>query len=225
MNNHDDELAVRRRFMYPVTALLVLSPLAIIFDISCIIVEWGPASLGMMPFLLIHVLTLIGAINMARFRSYRNARAVAIAACFPLCSPLCWLGAPFGIWALLLLLDLHIKLAFGETSEELRGTISQAEAVVTVLSSPADSTGVVIHSGRRCRIKCNDFEDTVAINLIGTSQLLEGETASVGLCFENYNAWIGRLQPNSQIELLANEVPLASGTITKLLDVESQGGR
>lgn len=220
-----DELAACRQLRYPAAGLLVLTPVAIILDITFMIIEWGPAAWGTLPLLLMHVLTFFGAINMVQFRSYGAARAVAIAACFPLCSPLLWLGAPFGIWALILLRDPGVRLAFGEIPEELRSATPQAEAVVCVLRAPVEGTSVMIHSGRRCQIRCNDFEDTVIINLIGRSQLQEGETASVGLYFDNYSAWIGLMEQKPQIVLLENEVPLASGTITKLLDVDSQADR
>jgi hypothetical protein len=62
--------------------------------------------------LIISVLILAGAIKMKRLESHGLAMATAIIAVIPCFSPCCLLGLPFGIWALTVLNDAHVKAAF-----------------------------------------------------------------------------------------------------------------
>ena len=57
-------------------------------------------------------LILIGAMKMQKLESYAFAMAAAIIAMVPCLSPCCLLGLPFGIWALVVLSDGSVKLAF-----------------------------------------------------------------------------------------------------------------
>jgi hypothetical protein len=63
-------------------------------------------------YFLSHVLVFYGAIQMLRFRSPGIARAAAIVAVIPICSPLYVLGIPFGIWALIVLSKPEVQAAF-----------------------------------------------------------------------------------------------------------------
>ncbi len=58
------------------------------------------------------ILVLIGAMRMKKLESYSFAMAAAILALVPCTSPCCWLGLPFGIWALVVLGDGSVKAAF-----------------------------------------------------------------------------------------------------------------
>jgi hypothetical protein len=57
-------------------------------------------------------LIFIGASKMKRLESYSFAMAAAIIAMLPCVSPCCFLGLPFGIWALVVLNDVPVKRAF-----------------------------------------------------------------------------------------------------------------
>lgn len=58
------------------------------------------------------VVILIGAMKMMKLQSWGFAMAVAILAMIPCFSPCCVLGLPFGIWALIVLVDAQVKAAF-----------------------------------------------------------------------------------------------------------------
>jgi hypothetical protein len=60
------------------------------------------------------VAIIVGAVDMLRMHSYRSARLGAILSILPLCGPCMILGLPFGIWALILLLQLDVKAAFAK---------------------------------------------------------------------------------------------------------------
>jgi hypothetical protein len=61
---------------------------------------------------LVSILVFIGAIKMKNLSSYSFAMAAAIMAMIPCVSPCCFLGWPFGIWALVVLSDSSVKAAF-----------------------------------------------------------------------------------------------------------------
>ena len=58
------------------------------------------------------ILVFIGALKMKRLESYSFSMASAILALIPCTSPCCLLGIPFGIWALVVLSDGNVKMAF-----------------------------------------------------------------------------------------------------------------
>ncbi len=58
------------------------------------------------------IVVLLGAVRMKRLESYGLAMASAIIAMIPCVSPCCVLGLPFGIWALVVLSDIHVRSAF-----------------------------------------------------------------------------------------------------------------
>lgn len=60
----------------------------------------------------INGLTLYGGLQMRKLESYKLCCAGAILACIPCCSPCSIVGIPFGIWALVVLLDPQVKAAF-----------------------------------------------------------------------------------------------------------------
>ena len=60
----------------------------------------------------IGVVILLGALKMKKLESYGFAMAAAILAMIPCISPCCILGLPFGIWALVVLLDESVKASF-----------------------------------------------------------------------------------------------------------------
>jgi phage FluMu protein Com len=53
-----------------------------------------------------------GGYQIMTLSNYRSAMSVAIIAMIPICSPCYILGIPFGIWALVVLLDPRVKKAF-----------------------------------------------------------------------------------------------------------------
>ncbi|MGN6556249.1 MAG: DUF4339 domain-containing protein [Verrucomicrobiota bacterium] len=62
---------------------------------------------------IIAVVILNGAAKMQALRNYQFAFTTAILAMLPCVSPCCWLGLPFGIWALVVLNQPHVKAQFG----------------------------------------------------------------------------------------------------------------
>ncbi len=55
---------------------------------------------------------LYGAVKMKRLKDYRTARLAAIVALVPLVGPCCFLGIPFGIWALVVLSKPYVRDSF-----------------------------------------------------------------------------------------------------------------
>lgn len=62
--------------------------------------------------LLTGVVILLGALKMKKLEGRRLAVTASILAMIPLVSPCCWLGLPFGIWALITLNKAEVKAAF-----------------------------------------------------------------------------------------------------------------
>jgi phage FluMu protein Com len=58
------------------------------------------------------VVVIMGALKMKNLESYGFSMAAAIIAMVPCISPCCWLGLPFGIWALVVLSDAGVKASF-----------------------------------------------------------------------------------------------------------------
>jgi hypothetical protein len=63
--------------------------------------------------LLIFALIFFGAMKMKKLESYGLAMTAAILSLIPCLSICCILGIPFGIWALVVLLNADVKAAFG----------------------------------------------------------------------------------------------------------------
>ncbi len=59
-----------------------------------------------------NLLVLIGSIMMLRRKSYAMAMMAAVMASIPICTPCVILGCPFGIWALVLLMQPPVKATF-----------------------------------------------------------------------------------------------------------------
>jgi hypothetical protein len=57
-------------------------------------------------------LAIVGAISMLRVSSFGLAMTGAIVSSIPCASPCCFLGIPFGIWALVVLNDADVRAAF-----------------------------------------------------------------------------------------------------------------
>jgi hypothetical protein len=55
---------------------------------------------------------LFAGLRMLNLRNYGLVMAAAVVACVPCCSPMCVLGIPFGIWALVVLNNAEVKSAF-----------------------------------------------------------------------------------------------------------------
>lgn len=55
---------------------------------------------------------LVGGLRMKRVRSYGLSLAAAICGMIPVVNPCCCLGLPFGVWALVVLLNPDVKAAF-----------------------------------------------------------------------------------------------------------------
>jgi len=62
--------------------------------------------------LVIGIVVIVGALKMKRLESYGFAMAAAILAMVPCLSPCCYLGLPFGIWAIVVLSDGQVRAAF-----------------------------------------------------------------------------------------------------------------
>ena len=62
-----------------------------------------------------------GSVGMLKFNRYDKARAAAIVAMIPVCSPFIVLGIPFGIWAFVLLRKPEIKARFQDTTHRTAG--------------------------------------------------------------------------------------------------------
>lgn len=62
--------------------------------------------------ILMGIIVLLGALKMMKLQSYGFAMAASIIAMVPCVSPCCILGLPFGIWALVVLMDAQVKAAF-----------------------------------------------------------------------------------------------------------------
>jgi phage FluMu protein Com len=62
--------------------------------------------------LIMSILLLIGAIKMKALENYGLAMTASIIAMIPCTSPCCFLGLPFGIWALVVLSDPVVKASF-----------------------------------------------------------------------------------------------------------------
>lgn len=63
----------------------------------------------------VHLIVLVGAVDMHTRRSFQLARAAAILAMLPICSPVVVLGIPFGIWAIIALSRRGVEEAFEES--------------------------------------------------------------------------------------------------------------
>jgi hypothetical protein len=62
--------------------------------------------------IIVGIVMLIGAIKMKGLENYGFAMTVSILAMIPCLSPCCFLGLPFGIWALVVLCDPVVKASF-----------------------------------------------------------------------------------------------------------------
>jgi phage FluMu protein Com len=124
-----------QRVSGPATALIVTAILGIIIQVAAIAMNAAQMGMGpmirqrhneMFPMMLqggagvaggvigtvVGIVVLIGAMKMKKLESYSFAMAAAILAIVPCTSPCCWLGLPFGIWALVVLGDGSVKAAF-----------------------------------------------------------------------------------------------------------------
>lgn len=123
---------------WPAWTLIGLSLAALIvqsyWTISVALTERNPAGAIILNLIMLlpPATTLAGAIDMLRLRSYRNARAAALLASIPFCSPLFFLGIPFGLWSLALLRNPMVIEAFAAR----RSGASQETAVTDV--TPAE---------------------------------------------------------------------------------------
>ena len=73
--------------------------------------------------LMIDAVIVIGAIKMMRLESYSFAVAAALLSIIPcLSSPCIILGMPFGIWALVVLMDPRVKASFFTSNESATST-------------------------------------------------------------------------------------------------------
>ena len=62
--------------------------------------------------LIVGVIVFLGASKMRKLESYGFAMTASIIAMVPCVSPCCILGLPFGIWALVVLMNEEVKAAF-----------------------------------------------------------------------------------------------------------------
>ena len=211
------ELA-RRQLFWPAMGLLILAPLGVLLDIASMAISISngdPAAVifSMLPFALIHCLIFYGAICMLKLRSYSTARAVAIVACVPVCSPLGWLGGPFGIWALTLLHLAHVERAFEKSND----TSVNASAQIRIRADCVTERTQTIYSGRPCLLRSGQRTGNVVLTLMGVSQVRAGESALVTLRFPNLQDIDVWLAAGASFELLdEDERPFGDGTVTQV---------
>lgn len=62
--------------------------------------------------MLMQFLILAGGVCMITKRNYQIAMTASIVSLIPICSPVCVLGIPFGIWALVMLSNKNVKKSF-----------------------------------------------------------------------------------------------------------------
>ena len=68
---------------------------------------------GVLVMILFNTIVTIGAFKMKSASSYGMAMTAAIVSMIPCCSPCYVLGIPFGVWALIVLMDEKVKAGFG----------------------------------------------------------------------------------------------------------------
>jgi hypothetical protein len=74
---------------------------------------YGPVGIASCAFqLILSVLLLMGAVKMLALRNYGLALTAAILAVVPCLTPCCFIGIPFGIWALVILNKAEVKSEF-----------------------------------------------------------------------------------------------------------------
>lgn len=121
------------RVSAPATALIVTSVIGMFWQVLVGLVQLGRVGAGaadprlkelpaefLVPVVVFAVLlglalcavTLIGAVKMKNLTSHTFAVVAAIFALIPCTSPCCFLGLPFGIWALVVLNDESVKAGF-----------------------------------------------------------------------------------------------------------------
>jgi hypothetical protein len=73
----------------------------------------GPVSIVMgLLAIALAVMTVVAGQRMKGFRSYSLAMTASILSCIPCTNSCCCLGLPIGIWAIVVLIDPQIKVAF-----------------------------------------------------------------------------------------------------------------
>lgn len=130
---------VRARVNGPATGLLVTGVLGIVLQAAALILNLSGIGMGAMQVnqqgapldpqmmamfqgtaaivaavigCVVGIVVIIGAMKMKNLESYGLAMTSSIVAMIPCISPCCLLGLPFGIWALVVLSDAHVKQAF-----------------------------------------------------------------------------------------------------------------
>jgi hypothetical protein len=122
-----------KRVSAPATCLMVTALLGLFFGVShflknilhvgvlAVAAPWDLISMYFKgPILTVHgvvmiiisTVVLIGALKMKELENYGLCITVSIFALIPCISPFCFLGLPFGIWALVVLSDPAVKKAF-----------------------------------------------------------------------------------------------------------------
>ncbi len=132
-----DLIVVRRLVRGPALALIALSIAAMLIDItivqhavfidaSLMLKEYGrekgmiwiAANVGCNSLLfVVHLIVLAGAIKMLKLRAYSIAVTSAVVSLIPFCSPIVFLGVPFGIWALVVLSKNSVRDGFWANAE------------------------------------------------------------------------------------------------------------
>jgi hypothetical protein len=132
-----DREVAKRLVRGPATSLIVLSVIAMLLDVLVIanvmvhdaplILEQHGQGEGMQIvaanvsvnslLFLVHLIVLIGAVQMLRLGSYSNAMTSAVVSLIPFCSPVVLLGLPFGVWALVVLCKARVSAVFKANAE------------------------------------------------------------------------------------------------------------
>lgn len=117
-------VSAKRRLARPAAAIIVMASVHAVFDVIYLVgyvisVSQDPRFAAPMDqaflvvcLLMVHILQSIGGAKLGHLESRRLAYVGAVLAVIPFLSPLYVLGIPFGIWALVLLRQPEIKLAF-----------------------------------------------------------------------------------------------------------------
>lgn len=113
-----------QRVSGPAVSLIVTGVLGLVFGVLGVMATAAPrhavpvmfsvpvnivlSSIG----IIMSIIVLMGAIKMKGLENYGFAMAASIIALIPCTSPCCFLGLPFGIWALVVLCDPVVKASF-----------------------------------------------------------------------------------------------------------------
>ncbi len=107
-----DSRYAKRRLKGPSLGLILLALVSLLFFGTSILSLPPSVALLVLVNLFTSLIILIGALQMRNLKSYSLALGTAILSTIPFCSPMVWLGIPFGIWSLVVLADRDVRGSF-----------------------------------------------------------------------------------------------------------------